>query len=86
MDIKINRLKKLRVGAYLFDVFWEKDFSGGSFSYRKRFIKIGWHNFDNEENIYHRLSHELMEMAAVEMNIRLHRPDVLDDFIFVYDH
>lgn len=86
--LKLKRLKKLRVGGYLFDVIWEdgsKSF-GAEFHYRTRELKIHIYESDNEENIYHKLSHELMEMAYVEMNVRLNNPGTENDYVFVFDH
>lgn len=80
----IKRIKSLKVNAYDFAVKWTKGYSGGNFSFRDRRIEIGTDN--TEEVIFMIVCHELMEIVAVEMNVRLNRPDCDSDFIFVYDH
>lgn len=84
--MKIKKIKKLKVNSYIFTIEWDKTHaSGASFSYTKRFINIGTKAWDNDE-IFMMLCHELMEISAIEMNVRLNRPDCYDDYIFVYDH
>lgn len=84
--MKIKRIKKLRVGPYMFEVIWDKTGKtrGGSFNYTSRELII--RDDVADELLFHRLSHELMEMATLELNVRLNRPDVGDDYIFVFDH
>ena len=83
--MKIKRIKKLKVLSFSFDIKWDKTHQGGSFCYGERIINIGVEGGDDSE-ILMIITHELMEMCAVEMGVRFKRPDVDDDFIFVYDH
>jgi len=83
--MKIKRIKKLKVNCYNFNVIWTNKHGGGSFSYGDHEIEIGVK--DNEESeIFMIVCHELMELCAVEMNIRFRRPDCDTDYVFVYDH
>ena len=83
--MKIKKLKKLRVNSFNFDVKWDKALDGASFNYEKKEICIGIK--DSDPNVtFMFICHELMELCAVEMNVRFRRPDVGDDYIFVYDH
>lgn len=83
--MKIKRLKKIRINSYIFDVEWDKTLDGGYFSYGEKRIVIGTSS-KKEMRIFEILNHELFEICAVEMNVRLHRPDCDSDYIFVYDH
>ncbi len=83
--MKIKRIKKLKVNSYDFDVIWNKSNNAGSFCYGERVINIGVKTNTNKL-IFMILCHELMEISAVEMNIRLNRPDCDSDYMFVYDH
>ena len=83
--MKIKRIKKLKVNSFNFDVKWNKEHCGGSFSYKDRVIEIGVENGHDDE-IFMIICHEVMEVCAVEMAVRFQRPDVGDDYIFMYDH
>jgi len=85
LTMKIKRIRSLKANSYQFEVKWDKDSGGASFSYSKKEIIIGTRNNDNSV-IFMLLCHELMELAALEMNVRLNRPDCDSDYIFVYDH
>lgn len=82
--MKIKKIKKLKVNSYEFDVKWSKSFSGGSFSYGERTIEIGTKNSDRL--VFMIICHELMEICALEMNVRYSRPDCDSDYLFCYDH
>lgn len=82
----LKRLKKLRVNSYLFDVVWKKGYAGASVDYMNRKITVGVNDYDDEITIFEKLSHELLEMAMMELSVRLSRPDVDSDYIFVLDH
>ena len=83
--MKIKRIKSLRINAYTFKIIWDANIYGGSFDYADRIITIGTKTKD-ETVILSNIIHELYEMTAVEMNVRLSRPDCNSDYIFVYDH
>jgi len=83
--MRIKRIKRLKVSSYDFKVVWTKEHNGGYFSFLERVIEIGVKG-GHTETIFMIICHELMEICAVEMNVRLSRPDVGDDYIFVYDH
>ena len=84
-DMEIKRIKKLRVNSYIFNVIWDNESKSGSFDYGMKEIRIGVSNKDNL-NLLVTISHELFEIAAVELNIRLNRPDCDSDYVFVFDH
>jgi hypothetical protein len=75
----------LKVNCYTFKIKWNKTHNGGSFSYGDCVIEIGIKG-SVENEIFMVLCHELMEITAIEMNVRLQRPDCNSDFLFVYDH
>jgi len=83
--MKIKRIKKLKVNYFTFEVKWNSKHDGGSFSYGKMIIEIGTKQ-SNDAELLMIVCHELMEICAIEMNVRLHRPDCSTDYIFVYDH
>ena len=83
--MKIRRIKKLKVNSTEFQVKWNKSHGGASFNYRDRKLEIGT-NDDNAAYIFMLLCHELWEIVACEMRVRLCRPDCDSDYIFVYDH
>jgi len=83
--MKIKRIKSLQINAYTFKIVWDNSFSGGSFDYIAREIIIGTKQAD-DTLLLAILCHELLEITATEMNVRLSRPDCNSDYIFVYDH
>lgn len=83
--MRVKRLKSIKINSYTFSIKWDKKENGGWFSYHDYKIVIGIEG-NNEDVIFMILCHELMEICAIEMNVRLRRPDCNDDFIFVYDH
>ena len=83
--MRIKRVKKIKVNCFTFKVIWDKSHNGGSFDYCKREIEIGCKSTSNEE-MFMIICHELMEICACEMNVRFRRPDIGDDYLFVYDH
>lgn len=83
--MKIKRIKKIWVNCFEFSVKWTSRHGGGSFNYGDREIEIGTRD-NSDSELFMIICHELMEIAAVEMNVRLRRPDCDSDYIFVYDH
>ena len=83
--MKLKKIRKLRVNSYEFSVVWDKKVGGGSYSYQTRKMVIGCKDASEEEQ-FMILLHELEELAATEMHVRMQRPDCDGDFIFVYDH
>lgn len=83
--MKIKRIKTFKVNCYEFDVVWEKDNCAARFSYEDRKLYIGVQNVPEEE-LLHLLTHELLEICAIEMHVRYGRPDCFGDYLFSYDH
>ena len=84
--MKVKRITSLQVNASTFKVVWDKTHNGGSFSYGKnKNINIGTRYMDDNE-LFMVVCHEVMEIVACEVNVRLNRPDCGSDYIFVYDH
>lgn len=82
--MKIKRIKKLQVNSFWFDIKWDSTHNGGTINYKTLVIEIGTGNNDLET--LGTLTHELMEICAIEMNIRFNRPDCNSDYLFNYDH
>jgi len=83
--MKIKRIKKLKIGSYIFNIEWDKSHEGAWFDWGKRQINIGIKNAEDLK-IFMLLCHELMEMCAIVMNVRYSRPDCDSDYLFSYDH
>jgi hypothetical protein len=83
--VKIKKIKKLRVNSFVFDISYADKGLGGRFSFPERKLELGIKGADDEHALMI-LAHELMEICTIEMNCRLHRPDVDSDYIFVMDH
>ena len=68
----------------MFSIKWDPESSGASVNYAENTITIGTKHDELQvlENVYH----ELWEVVAIELNVRLERPDCDSDYIFVYDH
>jgi len=81
--MKIKRLDKVKINGREFKIEWNPDSWGGSFAYSEMLITIGT---KCEDMVFSILCHEVMEICAVEMCVRLDRPDCTSDFIFVFDH
>ena len=83
--MKIKRIKSIKINCYHFDVKWNPKHNGGHFHYGDREIEVGTRD-QSEEQLLMVITHELMEVCACEMNVRMQRPDCESDYIFVYDH
>lgn len=83
--MKIKRLKKLKVNCTTFDIIWDKEKFGACFDYSTPKMMVGTKG-STDDIIFLCLCHELLEICAVEMHVRFYRPDINDDYIFVYDH
>ena len=83
--MKIKRIKSIKINSYRFKVRWHKDRGDGSFSYRDRIIDIGTRG-ENDDTIFMLICHELMEIVALEVNVRFDRADCSSDYLFMYDH
>jgi hypothetical protein len=83
--MKIKRIRKIKINCYEFKIKWDGTHGGGSFSYGSMEIEIGTKD-RTEEEIFMVVCHEIVEIVAVEMNVRFQRPDCDSDYIFVYDH
>ena len=83
--MEIKRIKKMRVNHHVFDVVWNKSHDNAEISYGDMTLEIGT-NSGLENDIFMLLCHELMEIASIEMCVRMRRPDCATDYIFVYDH
>lgn len=81
--MKIKQIKTLRVNSYIFELKWDKESNTGSFDYGTRILRIG---ILNKEARFEILCHELMEIVALELNVRYRRPDCDSDYLFAYDH
>jgi hypothetical protein len=83
--MKIKKIKTILIGSTLFNIVWDKKENGAAFCFGKKEIIIGCRNRD-DIGLLENIIHELHEIMAVIVNVRLERPDVQDDYIFVYDH
>lgn len=83
--MKIKRIKSIKINSDRFKVKWNKNHSGGSFSYGDHVIEIGTREVE-DDHIFMIICHELQEIVALEMNVRFRRPDCDSDFMFVYDY
>ena len=83
--MKIKRLKSIKINSTTFYIIWNKKHNGGAFDYGEREIEVGVKS-GRDERTFEVLCHEIMEICAIEMHIRLSRPDVDSDYMFVYDH
>ncbi len=83
--MKIKRIKSIKINSYKFKVVWNNAHSWGAFSYGDREIEIGT-KVPSDDIIFMLICHELMEIVATELNVRLRRPDCDSDYMFVYDH
>jgi len=83
--LKIKRIKSLKVNCYAFKVKWDQAHCGGFFSYADQVIEIGTKG-ESDSEIFRIICHELAEITAIEMGVRLNRPDCDSDYVFVYDH
>ena len=68
----------------MFTVKWDKDVRGASFSYSPPELVFG--TKETNDVLFMFICHELWEICAIELKVRLSRPDCSSDFIFVYDH
>jgi hypothetical protein len=83
--VKIKRIKSIVINCRPFCIKWDKTHNGGCFDFYDNSIEIGVKT-NTEIEVLAVLSHELMEICACEMHVRLSRPDCSSDYIFVYDH
>ena len=83
--MKLKYIKTLKANSYTFSIKWDKTHSGGALSYKDRLITIGTKG-GHTDTQFNTLCHELWELCAAEMHVQFQRPDVEDDWIFMYDH
>jgi len=83
--MRIKRIKKLKVASHEFAVTWNRKTSGAGFNYCTHKLMIGT-RYNTEDEIFALIVHELYEMVANELGVRLCRPDCDSDYIFVFDH
>lgn len=68
-----------------YTIKWNPKHNGATFDQGKSLIEIGTKTNCNSY-LFMLLCHELWEVVATEMNVQFQRPDVEDDYIFMYDH
>jgi len=79
--------KKIIIGASLFNIKYERDNNGGSFSYDKESIVIGIKTYKaNPEYTLSVIIHELTEILHVEMATRFQPTDNYTNYLFCYSH
>lgn len=83
--MKIKRIRKLKVNSVLFDIKWDNEIGGASFSYSNRNITFGVYDVTDLE-LFEVVCHELFEIVAIELAVRFKRPDCDTDYVFVFDH
>lgn len=83
--MKIKRIRKLKVNSFTFNIKWVNTEGGASFSYGDKEMVFHTKDFTDEQLLM-LVCHELMEVCAIELNVRMMRPDCETDYIFVYDH
>lgn len=81
-----KRLKKIKIGCITFDIKWDKRHNGGCFSFLDHKMEVGVREGTQEERIFEIVCHEVMEIILAMNSLRMHREDVDDDYIFVFDH
>ena len=83
--MKVKRIKKIKINSREFNVKWINKYGGAGFSYSEPEIYFCTKG-RQESEILMMVCHELQEICAVDMSVRLNRPDCDSDYIFVYDH
>ena len=84
--MKVKRIRKLKVNCHEFKINWISDrHYGGDFDYLNMTINIGVKD-NTDDQVFMIVCHEIMEIVALEMNVRFPRPDCGSDYIFVFDH
>lgn len=83
--MKIKKIKKIKINSFEFKVIWDKKFTGAHLDYHTLELTISTDE-KTEDIIFMYICHEVMELCAIEMNVRFPRPDAKGDYIFVYDH
>jgi|WetSurMetagenome_2_1015567.scaffolds.fasta_scaffold303862_2 hypothetical protein len=85
--MKINKIKEITILSNHFKIVWNKNHSGGSFTFSTGTIEIGIGHIKSDP-LYtlQIISHELMELILSMMGGRYENPRIGNKYLFNFDH
>lgn len=83
--MQLKKLKEIQIGRTTFNIIWDKDSYGGSFSFPDKELMIGTKSKCDKE-IFDILVHELSEALHCDLYTRFYGHNQEEDYLFIMDH
>ena len=85
--MKLNLIKQVSIFTYVFDIEYDKNSDGASFSFTNRIMKIGIKSIKKDPKyVLSIISHELMEAIFIQLGARYDNICIENNYLFSFNH